>query len=187
MLFNLFFLFVDTNLPSTLFILGNDGVANSATNIMNIFTSVNRVYVIIGVFVVTVAAVLIALILMYWQAGNQSPNVSWIVTTCTTYFQIQKLCILPTVLFMCFEGFSQLSTIFSLKFINRIFFLQWTCNVFTAWYEIHFYIVLFHRLNIFFEEFNSTLLSSYLLFRNYRNIYNWVSMYTVGILFPVWK
>jgi hypothetical protein len=48
-----------------LFILGNDGVANSATKIMNILTSLNRVYVIIGVFVVTVAAVLIAVILLY--------------------------------------------------------------------------------------------------------------------------
>jgi len=43
---------------------------------MNNLTSVNRVYVIIGVFVVTVAAVLIVLILLYWQAENQSPNVS---------------------------------------------------------------------------------------------------------------
>lgn len=137
---------------------------------MNNLTSVDRVYVIIGVFVVTVAAVLIVLILLYWQAENQSPNVSWMVTTCTTFFHVQKLCILPTILFRCFVEFSQSATVFSLKFINHIFFtIEMQCVYRMVWNT--FYIILFHRLNAFFEEFNSTRLSSYLLFRNYRNIY----------------
>jgi len=49
----------------TLFILGNEDVASSVTKMMNNLTFVNRVYVIIGVFVLTVAAVLIALVLFY--------------------------------------------------------------------------------------------------------------------------
>ena len=44
--------------------------------------------------------------------------------------------------------------------------------MFTASYEIHFNIILFHGSNVIFKEFNSTLLSLYLIFRKYTNIYN---------------
>ena len=55
------------------------------------------------------------------------PDWSWVVSKCTTYFEIKKLCILPlTHPTICFVPFSQYITIISPNNINHF---VWVCVV----------------------------------------------------------